>query len=253
MRMRRSVLPAAVVAGAVALLLAACAPPAATPTSSAKPTRSATAKPTAAPTASASPLPADVLFRITATATSPNGTAVALTETVSAPVDTTEHQTGDEAQLDSECDGWRQAFPSIQFVVAQITSTLPAGASWSEDDGQIAVDMAGYPVWQGDQKPFQELCATALAVIPGSARAVSPVAAGKPDADGGWAVFRYGFSAPGTTASSSATASPSAGGVVFTHCRIQMGAAAKPSIFASAWPTHPETDGGTACRFGGQD
>ena len=252
--MRRSVLPAAVVVASLAIVLTACAPSPAKPTASAKPTRSASAAPSAKPTASAPALPDDVLFKISATATASDGTAVALTETVMAPVAQTEHQAGDEVQLDNECDGWRQAFPSIQFVVAQVTATLPSGASWSDADGQIAVDMAGYPVWQGDQRPFQELCATALVDVPGSARAVSPVASGKPDATGGWAVFRYGFSVPTASgADGDASDAPTAGGVTFSHCRIQMGAAAKPSIFASAWPAHPETAGGSTCQFGGQD
>jgi hypothetical protein len=252
--MRRSLLPAAVVVAIVALALAACAPSGAKPTASATPSRSASATPSAAPTPSGPPLPDDVLFRISATATASNGTAVTLTETVQAPVAQTDHQRGDEVQLDNECEGWRQAFPSTQFVVAQVTATLPSGAGWSDTDGQIAVDMAGYPVWQGDQKPFQELCATALVDVPGTARAVSPVASGKPDSTGGWAVFRYGFSVPAATgADGDATDAPSSGTVTFSHCRIQMGAAAKPSIFASAWPTHPETAGGTTCQFGGQD
>jgi hypothetical protein len=248
--MRRSLLPAAVVAATLALALAACAPSAAKPTASAKPGRTASATPTATPSSSAPPLPDDVLFKITATATAPDGTAVALAETVSAPVAKTDHQSGDESQLDSECDGWRQAFPSTQFVVAQVTATLPNGADWTDADGQVAVDMAGYPVWQGDQKPFQELCATAIAGIPGSARAVSPVADGKPDATGGWAVFRYGFSVPSASGGDGST-TPS-GGVTISRCRIQLGTAAKPSIFASTWPANPITSNGSACQFGGQ-
>jgi hypothetical protein len=251
--MRRSLLPAAVVAASVALALAACSPSGAKPTTSATPTRTATATPSAAPAESAPPLPDDVLFKISATATAADGTAVTLTETVHVPVAQTEHQSGDEVQLDNECDGWRQAFPSTQFLVAQVTATLPSGVSWNDADGQIAVDMAGYPVWQGDQKPFQELCATALIGVPGSARAVSPIAAGKPDATGGWAVFRYGFSVPTASgADGDATDAPSGGTVTFSHCRIQMGSAAKPSVFASVWPSHPETAGGTTCQFGGQ-
>jgi hypothetical protein len=251
--MRRSLLPAAVVAATLALVLAACAPtPSASPSATAH--RTAKATPTPTPTETADPLPDDVLFKITTTATAPDGTAVALTETVKAPVAQTDHQSGDQSQLDSECDGWRQAFPSTQFVVAQVTATLPNGANWTGVDGQIAVDMAGYPVWQGDQKPFQELCATAIIGVPGSARAVSPVASGKPDATGGWAVFRYGFSVPGASGSDAGdpTDAPTGGSVVFSHCRIQMGTAAKPSIFATAWPTHPDSTDGSACQFGGQ-
>jgi hypothetical protein len=248
--MRRSVLPAVVAVAAVALL-AACAPaakPHATVTATKKPV--ATASASATPTAS--PLPDGVLFQITATATAPDGTAATLTETVQAPTATTTLQNGDTAQLDNECDGWRQAFTNTQFLVAKVTTSIPGGASWTADDGRIAVDMAGYPVWSGDQQPFQALCASAIAGIPGSARAVSPVAGGKPDATGGWAVFRYGFSnATVGDASSSSTASPSADQVVFSRCKLQLGAAASPSIFASTWAAHPDTEGGAACRFGG--
>jgi hypothetical protein len=247
MRARTATMLAAVVAGA--LLLAACTPTAPTPTRSAKPSRTAAA-PSASPTATSPALPDDVLFQITATATAPDGTTAALTETVHVPVDATDHQAGDTAQLDGECDGWRQAFPSTQFLVANVTTKVAPGASWTDADGQVTVDMAGYPVWTGDQKPYQEVCATALALVPGSARAVSPVAAGKPDGDGGWAVFRYGFGVP--RVDGTATASPSTG-VIFSRCRVQLGTAAKSSIFASTWVSHPDTEGGTACRFGGTD
>jgi hypothetical protein len=245
--MRRSVLSAAVAAAVVALALTACAPSGGAPTASAHPTRKASATPSASATPTEKPLPAGTLFRISAVATATDGTTATLVETVQAPADQTDQQTADAKQLDSECDGWREAFPKTQFVVAAVTTTVQGGGDWSSDDGQIAVDMAGYPVWSGDQRPYQELCATALTVIPGQARAVSPVAAGKPDAEGGWAVFRYGFSVAG--ASGGATAG--AGAPVISACRVQLGAAADPSIIASAWPTHPQTNGGSACAFGG--
>lgn len=251
--MRRSSLVVVVVAATFALALAGCAPSPASPSHSAKPVRSATPTATPQPTASASPLPDGVLFQITATATAPDGTVAKLTEVVNAPVARTDHQAGDETQLDHECEGWRQAFASTQYLVATVTSTIPSGASWTDTDGQITMDMAGYPVWTGDQRPAQQLCATAVALIPGSARAVSPVASGKPDATGGWAVFRYGFGLLSTSGGGSGTASPAAqgAGVVFSDCRIQLGSAAGTSIFASAWASHPDTEGGSACRFGG--
>ena len=234
-----------IVTVAAAFALAACAPAATTPSHPAKPRTTTSSTPSATPTDTEMPLPDDVLFEITAVATAADGTAVTLTETVHAPVTQTDHQSGDEAQLDNECDGWRQAFSNTRFLVADVRYDLASGSSWSDADGSIAVDMAGYPVWSGDQKPYQADCATALAQIPGSARAVSPVGGGDPDNDGGWAVFRYGFGMP-----DAGGATPSAQ-VQFSHCRIQMGAAAKPSVFATSWTGHPETDGGTACRFGG--
>jgi hypothetical protein len=248
--MRRS--GSLVVIAAAALLLAACAPATPAKTAAPKPSKTATPTPSATPSATANPLPADVLFKITATVTAADGTVATVSELVHQPVAQTDHQTGDEAQLDSECDGWRQAFSNTQFVVADVTTSITGSGTWTDDTGRIAVDMAGYPVWTGDQEPYQATCATAIAQVPGIAHAVSPVAGGKPDGDGGWAVFRYGFSA----AVNDPSATPSAGGgsgLQFSKCRIQMGPAAKPSIFASAWPTHPETDNGTACRFGGTD
>lgn len=253
--MRRSSVVVVVLAATFALTLAGCAPSSGTPSHRATPVRTATPTATAQPTASLPALPDGVLFQITATATAPDGTVATLTETVNAPVAQTDHQAGDETQLDHECEGWRQAFPTTQYLVATVTTTIPSGASWTDADGQITMDMAGYPVWSGDQRPAQELCATAIALIPGSARAVSPVAAGKPDATGGWAVFRYGFGVPAASGGSgSGTASPAAGSgakIVFSNCQIQLGAAATSSIFASAWASHPDTEGGSACRFGG--
>jgi len=244
--MRRPVLPAVVAVAAIAFVLAACSPGSAHPSTSAKPARTAGSGPVASATPSTSPLPADVLFEITATATAPDGTVAQLAEIVHAPVAATDHQAGDQTQLDAECDSWQQAFSDPQYVVANVTATVSDGASWSDTDGRIAVDMASYPVWSGDQDPFQAECASATIHIPGTARAVSPVAGGKPDSDGGWAVFRYGFS---TATPGQATPAPS--GIVFSACRVQLGTAAAPSIFAGTWAAHPETDGGAACRFGG--
>jgi hypothetical protein len=235
----------AIAAFAAVLSLSACAPAHPAPSGHAKPVKTQSAKPTATPTPTESPLPSDVLFEITAAVTAPDGSTATFTETVKTPVDRTEHQSGDETTLDQQCEGWRQAFPTIQYLEATVTSTLKPGDTWSDDDGRIAMDMAGYPIWNGDQEPYQQLCATALAVIPGTAHAVSPVAGGKPDAIGGWAVFRYGFTAVGVDGA------PAPDGLTFSHCHLQLGEAAQSSIFASTWAAHPETDGGSACKFGG--
>jgi hypothetical protein len=78
---------------------------------------------------------------------------------------------------------------------------------------------------------------------------VSPVGGGDPDSDGGWALFHYGFGVP-----DAGSATPAAAPAIrFGDCRIRMGSAAKPSVFATSWVGHPETDGGSACRFGGTD
>jgi hypothetical protein len=236
----------AAVAAAVALGLTACAPhPVSTPTahaggSTSSPTLSAT------PTPTEQPLPADVLFRITVIATAPNGAVAQLTETVHAPVDATDQQAADEAQFDNECDSWRQAFSPTQFLVGQFSEIVTSGV-WDPKQ-VVAADMAGYPVWQGDEQPYQAFCASALPSIPGAARAVSPVGGGKPDSDGGWGVYRYGFGIP---TDPGAADSPSPTDVVLSTCSIQLGDAAKDSVFASSWPSSAQTDNGLSCFFGG--
>ena len=241
--MKRSVILAATVAVAL-LCLTACAPHP-SPSSTAhgqtkKPTPSAT------PTPTASPLAADVLFQISVTATAPNGAVATLTETVHAPVVTTSEQSTDEAQLDNECDSWRNAFSPIQYLVAQVSATVVSG-SW-DSDNVVAADMAGYPVWQGDERPYQAFCASALPNIPGAARAVSPVGGGDADTNGGWGIYRYGFGVP---TDPGAAASPAPTDVVLSHCDVQLGSAASSSVFASSWPGSPQTDNGLACFFGG--
>jgi hypothetical protein len=233
-------------AAAALLLLTACGPhPAPSSSAHAGGTKHTTA-PTTTPTPTATPLASDVLFQITVTATAPGGAVAKLTETVHAPVATTDQQSTDEAQLDNECDSWRQAFSPTQFLVGQFSAIVVSG-TWDDAD-LVAADMAGYPVWQGDQKPFQAFCASALPSIPGGARAVSPVGGGSPDSDGGWGIYRYGFGVP---TDASAGDSPAATDVVLSKCSIQLGTGAKASAFASSWPGSPQTDNGLACFFGG--
>ncbi|MEP6844306.1 MAG: hypothetical protein ABJA11_12335 [Pseudolysinimonas sp.] len=243
--MKRSAILAAAAAAAL-LCLTACAPhpaPSTTARSSGSPV---SATPTPTPTLTAAPLPADVLFRITVTATAPNGAVAKLTETVHAPVAATDQQAADEAQLDNECDSWRNAYSSTQFLVGQLSATVVSG-SWDSNQ-VVAADMASYPVWQGDQRPFQAFCASALPSIPGGSRAVSPVGGGDADRGGGWAIYRYGFGVP---TDPSAGDTPSVTDVVLSHCGIQLGAAAHDSVFAGSWPASPQTDNGLSCFFGG--
>ena len=240
---KRSVI---VAAAAVALLcLTACAPHPA-PSSTAHAGSTKTATPSGTPTPTAPPLATDVLFRITVTATAPNGAVAKLTETVHAPVDATDQQADDETQLDNECDSWRTAFSTTQFVVGEVSAIVVSG-SWDPNQ-VVAADMAGYPVWQGDQRPYQAFCASALPSIPGGARAVSPVGGDDADTNGGWAIYRYGFGVP---TDPSAGDSPAPSDLVLSHCSIQLGAAAHDSVFASSWPASAQTDKGLSCFFGG--
>ncbi|HEU0207267.1 MAG TPA: hypothetical protein VFQ74_11330 [Pseudolysinimonas sp.] len=241
---KRSVIVAA--AAAAVLCLTACAPhPAPTPTAHSRSTPRAT--PSASATPTLPPLAADVLFQISVTATAPNGAVAKLTETVHAPVAATDQQSDDEAQLDNECDSWRTAFSSTEFVVGQVSAVLVSG-NWDSNQA-IEAEMAGYPVWQGDQRPFLGFCASALPSIPGAARAVSPVGGGDADRNGGWAIYRYGFGVPNDP--SAGDNSPSATDAVLSQCRIQLGSAAHDSAFASSWPSSAQTDNGLSCYFGG--
>ncbi|MEO6532360.1 MAG: hypothetical protein ABIO06_02180 [Pseudolysinimonas sp.] len=247
--MRRSGILAtgAALAGAALLGLTACAPHPA-PSSTAHSGSTPSASPSASATPTIPPLPADVLFKISVTATAPNGAVARLTETVHAPVAATDQQSADEAQFDNECDNsWRTAYSPTKFVVAQVSAILVSG-TWDPNQ-VVAADMAGYPVWQGDERAFQAFCASALPNIPGGARAVSPVGGGtNPDTNGGWGIYRYGFGVP---TDPSAGDAPSATDVVLSQCHIQVGAAAHDSVFATSWPTSAQTDKGLSCFFGG--
>jgi hypothetical protein len=237
---------AAAVLLAASMALSGCAQQPTKPTRAAPTTSSARATPSPTPTPTAPPLPADVLFRLSTVATAPNGATALLIETVHVPVTATATQAADEAQLDTECDGWRSAYTSTKFLVADVITTVTAG-SWTPND-VVAADMAGYPVWTGDQRPFRGYCATALPSIPGVARAVSPVGGGPSDSQGGWAIYRYGFSVP-TDSSAGATANAST--VVLSSCAIQLGAAASASIFASTWSSSIASTSGLSCSVGG--
>jgi hypothetical protein len=228
-----------------ALALSGCAPH---PSASAGPshTNKAAASPTPSATPTLSPLPADVLFQISVVATAPDGASARLVEIVHAPVAATNTQAADETLLDNECDSWRNAFSTTKFLVGNVTTTVTSG-TWNSDN-VIASDMAGYPVWTGDQRPFQAYCASALPSIPGSTRAVSPVGGDDADTDGGWGIYRYGFAIP---TDPSAGDSPAATDVVLSACTIQLGSAASDSVFAGTWPSTPQTDNGLSCFFGG--
>ena len=226
-----------------AIVLTGCTPH---PAASASPSKSgrAVSTPTPSATPTLPPLAADVLFQITVTATAPDGAVAQLTETVHTPVVATSSQSADETLLDNECDSWRNAFPSTKFLVGEVATAVTSG-TWNSDN-TVATDMAGYPVWTGDQRPFQAYCASALPSIPGAARAVSPVGGGDADTDGGWGIYRYGFAVP---TDPSAADSPSPTGVVLSACSIQLGSAASTSVFAGTWPT--QTHNGLSCLFGG--
>jgi len=232
------------------LVLTACGPsadpvPTETSTSSSGPSAPAEPSSTPTPTSRAADLPEGVLFRVSATATAPNGAVAHLVETVHAPVPTVDATV--EAQLDQECaPSWRNSFPTVAFVAGDVETTVVSG-DWGDDLDRIAADVAGYPVWTGDTEPYMAYCASALVGVPGAAHAISPVNAGGADTDGGWAVFRYGFGVAGDPDLSS----PGPDDVVMSDCAIEMSDEALDSALANGWADDPKLFGGLACYFGG--
>lgn len=224
------------VAAALSLLaLAGCGVmpvPGATGTPSGTPSPSISA-----PTPTPTPVPSaagEVLFTISATLTSPVGAVARVEQVVYAPTAALADSTTIEAQLDEECDGWRARFPSHDYLVSEITTTdLSTGGKKWPPSGQVVVTLAGTSVYQGDFTPFQSYCSSVQAVIPGSIRGVTPVAAGgNPDSAEGWGTITYGFGVatePGTDATDPRYPQLSA-------CTITVSPAARAaSANAAAW------------------
>jgi hypothetical protein len=240
--------PLAALAILAALSLAACSPgdptdPEETDTTS---TPTATADATPVPDDGPTPLDPDVLFVISATATAPNGALANLVQTVYKPVSTTNQQGVDEAALDSECTGWRDEYPSADYVISliDVTDQSPAGASWQHS---VAVaSMNGWPVFSGEVDTFQAYCAS-YQVNLGASRAVTPVTPGS-GAEGphGWAHILYGFG----IATEAGTDTPGPDDTVLSNCQITLSAEAAASAIASAWAW----DGNPlSCSFGEYD
>ncbi len=175
------------------------------------PTMSATPSGSPSPSASPSPSPVpspvagDILFTISAVLTSPVGATARIEQVVYAPTADLSDLTAVEAQLDEECDGWRDRFTSPDYVVSAITTTdtSTGGKKWAPT-GQVVVSLAGTAVYQGDYTPFQSYCSSVQALIPAEIRGVTPVpAGGSPDSPEGWGTLTYGFGIavePGTDA-----------------------------------------------------
>lgn len=194
------------VAAALSLLaLAGCGVmpvPTATGTPTGSPTPTFSSSPSPTPTATAE---GEVLFTISATLTSPVGAKAHLEQVVYAPTAAIADSASVEAQLDQECDGWRDRFAAPDFLVSEITTTdtSTGGKKWAPT-GQVVVSLAGTSVFQGDFTPFQSYCSSVQVLVPGTITGVTPVAStGSPDSAEGWGTLRYGFgiaTEPGTDA-----------------------------------------------------
>jgi hypothetical protein len=248
MRTVRSTVTAASVALFVALALAACAQPAPVPSSTPGASSSPRPTPSSSPTDDADPMHPDVLFVISVTATSPSGAIADLVQTVYRPTSSTTTQAADEAALDAECGSWRTEFPTARFVVSTMTVTdrSPAGASWGAASPAV-VSMNGWPVFTGSVTSFQAPCASVQLGI-GSARGVTPVAAGDPDAVDGWARVAYGFGIATDPSFDLSTTGPY---VTLSNCSIEVSTfATDNSETAEGWADAAQVFPLYQCMFG---
>ena len=230
-----------IAAGALAVALTGCVPtgPALTPESPAAVDEAVTdADPTLTPSDSA--LADDVLFRITATATAPGGAVVELVETVSAPRAVTPT---DATDLDANlCDPWR-SWTDAQIQDGHIVATAISG-TWPADTA-VSFELGEWAIFDGDFQLAQAYCSPGLLGIPGESNGRHVVPGGDPDADGGWATQRYGFSSAFDEGLGPAD-------VTLSDCRIELGPGlAGTSTLALAWPAQIQPDPGSSCSFGG--
>jgi hypothetical protein len=212
---------------------------------------------TSSPTASTTPTEApdavdpNVLFTISATATSPEGAVAYLKQVVFMP--TASVDGGYIDQLDEECAGWKAGYPNPSFIATTVTAVdaSPAGVSWNYDPA--AVDLTGYPVFKGDFDTFQAYCATVQIKAGGTATGVSPLVGGKtPDQKGGWAHMAYGF---GIDYDGSLTYQQALKtNTQLTDCAIELSdEAVATSSIAAEWATLVHKEPAFNCIFGTND
>jgi hypothetical protein len=236
---------AAAIAIGVVVALAGCGPvspprakagphhPSAAPVASATPTPTATA-------VGLGPLPANALFRITATVTEPSGASADLVQTVFAP---TAPDASDTVLLDAQCNQsgqptWQSNYTSPEFLTTTITASLHHGsAAWSTNDQVSAYFLGSSSAFSGSYEVAQSDCAPGYIGIPGTIHGVGVVEAGDPISGSyGWASAfgLYGFDGGGNDPS----AADSSGTGVVGNCAIEVSAAASAaSPVAAAWAT----------------
>ena len=227
---------------ALAIVVSGCAPvePAGTPESPASVDEAATEE-SATPKPPAAALPDDVLFRISVTATAPNGAIVELVEVVQVPRALTPD---DEADLDAgQCDLWR-TFADPQVQDGQLTATAISGTWPAERD--VFMFLGQWSLFEGDFKVFQAYCSPMMLEVPGTSSGRHVFSGTDPDNEG-WATKSYGFSVD-----SDSYINPGPDDVVLSDCVIQLGtAAATASTFVQSWPAHSQDYPGFSCVFGG--
>ena len=213
-----------------------------------------TTKPmTPAPTSAAqAPLPANALFRITATAEQPNGAKMDLVQIVYAPTAPT---ATDTALLDSQCnlDGqptWESSYPGgALYVTSTVTATAHAGSPSFNNLATVGYELgSGSSAWSGDYSVAQAYCAPGGIALPGQVHGVSPVLASNPVTSAfGWGAHTstYGLDGDGNDPSD-----PNGGGdTIVGNCAVQLSAAAIAAVPGIvAWKTQPYV-AATGCYY----
>ena len=253
-----------VVPATIAVLLVAmlggCAPATSSKhkPSSGHPSPNASNSPTPSPAATAphlGPLPANALFRITATVTEPGGTVADLVQTVFAPAAPT---ASDTALLDAQCNlpgepTWQSNYANPLYVTTTVTATLrPGSKPWSSDDQVASYFLGGASAFSGAYEGAQATCADGYITVPGTMHGVAVVDSSDP-AMGvyGWAsqFGDYGFDGGGNYPD----AEESSGTGVVGNCAIEESAAAKAlGGVIEGWLTQP-FDSQYGCVFQGAD
>jgi hypothetical protein len=226
-------------------------------TSTSQHTPTPTPRPLGTP-AALGPLPANALFRITATATASDGAVADLVETVFAPAGAT---AADTTLLNMQCNypgapdlqgqpTWQEQYPSPLFVTTTIASTERHGSRpWSTAD-QIVFGFLGSSAYSGSFTGFQADCSPGLLVIPGTVHGVAPVQSSDPiNGNTGWASGNgeYGFSGGGADPGQQDLG----GTAVISDCAIEVSHAAKTeSSVAQSWAEHGVAPG-EDCSFSG--
>ena len=133
-------------------------------------------------------------------------------------------------------------------MVTTITATdrSPAGASWGTASPAV-VSMNGWPVFTGAVTSFQAPCASVQLGI-GTARGVTPVAAGDPDGVDGWARVAYGFGIATDPSFDLSTTGPY---VTLSNCSIELSEfASDASETAAGWAQAAQVFPLYQCMFG---
>ena len=240
---------ASAIAFAVIVALAGCAPavslkskaghahPGPSSHSSSAPAPTSTPTPTAV---ALGPLPANALFRITATVTEPDGAAADLVQTVFAPA---APDSGDTALLNAQCNlsgqpTWQSNYSSPLYLTTTITATLhPGSPAWTASDQISAYFLGSTSAYSGAYSLAQSDCAPGYISIPGAIHGVAPVEATNPTLGMyGWASAfgDYGFDGGGNDLG----ALDSSGTGVVKNCEIEESATAKAtSTVVAGWLT----------------